>query len=91
MDKEVFHQAEVFNYLFKNQDRMKELVKNYTEQKAELLKTEDKVFHNDINQQYEDVTRKIIMIDVAQHISCGADIILEIVEALNIGSYLNEG
>jgi hypothetical protein len=81
-------QSDVFNFIFANQGKMKEAVKFLTEQRDNLLQREDRVFHDDIKLQYIDLARKVIMIEIAKGVTVPADIILEIVEALDVEKYL---
>lgn len=82
--------ADVFVYLYQNRNKFKEDLAEYTKQREELLQKEDKVFHTEIEAQYADILRKMIMMDVARNLTCGADVILEIVEALDVVKYIKE-
>lgn len=79
----------IIAYLIHSQDHVKNLIHPYRKQKKDLLKLEDRVFHKDVEDQFKDLVKWIIIRDIVSNAQVTTEDALLIVEEMNIEEYLN--
>lgn len=75
-------------WLNDNQDFLIETIKPFIHEKKEWINNSDPVFHDEINNQYQDVCLSIIGIKVCKDLGCSVEEYYETVEDENVFKYL---
>ena len=75
-------------FLIHNQAKIKQLVKPYKFQLDSLLKSTEKVFHDQIKKDYKEVVHHEICLEVTKNLGVPSDSVLELIQELNLEEYL---
>jgi len=80
----------IFLYLIHNQWKLKELIKPLREQKENLFNQDSeyvRTFKDDINKQYDDLVRKVLIEEISKELTLPVDCVIMTIENLNLESF----
>lgn len=77
----------VFLYVTHNFERLKAMVLPYKVQRDEMLKTENAVFREEINRQFANLVRSIILNDAALNLNLNPEEIISFVEDISVEEF----
>lgn len=90
MDYSTEQQKQMIMYwLLHNQATVKNVVDRLAKEKAGLLKTEPKEFHEDIQKDFIKTIRLLMEEEISRQLGFSTDIIREVLETLNISEYIS--
>ena len=67
-------------YLFHNQEHLQLLIDPYKQQKFNLMDSEDPIFYESIEKEFESLARKLITDDIAKNIAIDPETIKLVIE-----------
>jgi len=78
----------IFQFLMQNHFHFKEATRKYREQKENLLLTEDPSFHDEIEKQYEDIVKQLLVDEVTKQFAFPVESVIISLEGVNISAYV---
>lgn len=88
IDKTQLRQGIVF-HLIHNQQYYKDMITPYTKRRDNFLIINDKVFHDDINNQYWDMVKSVIASDLNFSLAVSYEDAIVVLEEINLKEYLD--
>jgi len=84
----MFSEAEIKEavmwYVIHNQHHLKEELKDLIQQRNDLIKKEDEVFHDDITTQFEKMAKSIICEKIGKDLALSPESVIIILDDLNM-------
>jgi len=78
----------VFQFLVQNHFHFKEKTKTLKEKKEQLLKSEDPVFHEEIEEQYRGIVKQMLVDDITQQFAIPTESVIITLEGFNVDAYV---
>lgn len=78
----------IFHFLIQHHFKFKEDTRKYKEQKEALLKSEDPVFHEEINEQYRDLVHEMMVDEISKQFAFPVENVIIALEGVNLDAYV---
>ena len=78
----------IIQYLTHNQEYVKKIVEPFTQQKNYLLEKEDESLKDEINSQYKEIIKRMIVEEITKKLAIPAEDVIIIIENINLEIYL---
>lgn len=78
----------IYYYLIANQQHIIEKMKPFTERRKNLLSSEEGIFQEEIDKQYEDIVKSTIGDEITAKLGIPIEDVLVILENLNVNEYI---
>lgn len=78
----------VFQFLVQNHFHFKEKTAPFRKQKEALLTKEDSSFHEEINQQYRDLVKQMVLDEITKQFALPIESVIITLEGFNVDAYV---